>query len=425
MPPITAEVIEDTEKATAPPAALAGYRVLDLTGELGALCPRLFAGLGADVIRVEPPGGHPTRRRGPFLGGVPDPARSLYWMQMNAGKRSVTLNLETADGRALFRRLAGDADLIVESLPVGEMARLGLGAAALRAANPGLVVTAISPWGQDGPRAGEPGSDLIGLAAGGLMYLCGDRDRPPVRVTVEQGYAQAGLQAAVASMVALSARAATGEGASIDVSMQECMIGTMANNRLHWPATGLITHRAGGGRAFGDTPSRLIYQAADGFVGFMRRSEHHVALARWLADNGLAFDFDVAEWQAMPHYGEGSPPAEQVEQVEAALAGLFAGRPKHDIQTDAQARGLICAEVADPRDLAEGDHLRARGYFEAVAYPEFGRTLSVPGAPFRMTGTPWRTARAPRLGEHNVALYCDELGLSRAELAALKGAGAI
>lgn len=409
----------------AAPAALAPYRVLDLTTELGALCPRLLAGMGADVIRIEPPAGDPMRRRGPFLDGAPPREGSLYWLQMNAGKRGVTLNLAAADGRALFRRLVERADFLVESLQVGALATLGLGFDQLAAINPRLVITSISAFGQDGPRAADPATDLIGMAAGGLMFLCGDRDRPPVRVTVEQAYAQAGIQAAVATLVAHVAREASGHGGHVDLSMQESLLATLANNRLHWPAAGIVTHRAGGGRAFGDAGSRLIYRAADGHVGFMRRSEHHTHLQRWLDDEGIDLGFSVAEWQGMPLYGEGAPPPERVALLEERLATLFAGRAKHDLQTEAQSRGMILAEVSTPADLAASDHLRARGYFVEVEYPELGRVLEVPGAPFIASATPWQTRRAPRTGEHNVEIYCDELGLSRAELCALKGAGAI
>jgi benzylsuccinate CoA-transferase BbsE subunit len=407
------------------PRALNRSRVLDLTTEMGALCTRLLAGMGADVIRIEPPGGHPTRRRGPFLDGVIAPVRSLYWLQMNAGKRGVTLNLDAADGQALFRRLAATADVVVESLPVGDLDRRDLGYPALAAVNSRLIVTSISAFGQDGPRATDPATDLTGMAAGGLMFLCGERDRPPVRVTVEQAYAQAGIQAAVATLVAHFSREATGRGSRVDVSMQECMLTTLANNRLLWAASGMITHRSGGGRAFGDAGNRLIYQAADGYIGFMRRSEQHVLLQRWLEDEGIDLPFSVAEWEGMPLYGEGSPPAEQVAMLEAALAAYFRRRPKRALQTEAQSRGLILTEVATPLDLARSEHLHARDYFVQVDYPEFERTLTVPGAPFIAPASPWHTGRAPLPGEHNIAVYCDELGLSRAELSALKGAGAI
>ena len=404
---------------------LTPYRVLDLTGELGALCGRLMAGIGADVIRVEPPGGHPHRRRAPFYHGVPDPERSLHWFQMNLGKRSVTLNLEKADGRALFRRLVATADFMVESLPVGEMARLGLGYEALAGINPRLVLTSISVFGQTGPLAHADGGDIIGVAAGGLMYLCGDQDRPPVRVTAEQGSAQAGIHAAAASMVAHWARERTGRGTHVDVSMQEAMLWTLANNRLLWPAAGIIPHRAGGGRA-GAAGSRLIYAAADGYLGFMRRPEHHANLQRWLDDAGIDPGFRIDEWQGRPLFGEGGPPPEQVIALEAALSDYFAQQPKGELYREGQARGLVLAEVSTPQDLIESEHLRVRVFWQQVPHPELDDTLTYPGAPFRMSETPWRVERRPPLlGEHNVEVYCDELGLSRAQLAMLKAAGAV
>lgn len=408
-----------------PDRTLAPYRVLDLTGEIGALATRLLAGMGADVIRIEPPGGHPLRRRGPFFRGVPDPERSLLWFQMNLGKRGITLGLDTADGRALFRRLAATADFVVESLPVGELDRLGAGWEALAAVNPRLVLTSISLYGQDGPLAGAPGGDLIGMAAGGLMYLCGDRDRPPVRVTAEQGYAQAGIHAAVATMVAHRAREATGAGVHVDVSMQECIQWTLANNRLLWSANGEITHRAGGARA-GGPGSRLIYAAKDGYLGFMRRPEHHVNLARWLAGRGIELEFDIAEWQGKPIFGEGSAPEEQVAALQRVLERFFAEHPKAALAREGQSYGLVIAEVATPADLLASDHLSARGFWQEVAHPELGATLTYPGAPFQMAATPWRPERRPPLlGEHNIEIYCGELGLSRRELAALKAAGAV
>jgi benzylsuccinate CoA-transferase BbsE subunit len=405
--------------------ALAPYRVLDLTDELGALCPRLLAGLGADVIRIEPPAGHPTRRRGPFLDGVARSDRGLYWLQMNAGKRSVTLNLASADGRALFRRLLATADFLIESLPSGALDALGLPAEELLRARPRLVVTSISPFGRNGPRGQDPGSDLIGMAAGGLLFLCGDRDRPPVRPTVEQGYAQAGISAAAATLAGHALREQTGAGVCVDVSMQECVLWTLANNHLVWAADRVIPRRAGGGSAFGGVSRRVIYETADGYVGFLRRPDSYPTIKQWLAGAGVELEFDIAAWATMPRIGEGSPPEEQQAALEAALAEFFRARPAAGLETEGQGRGMIIADVPTPAHLAASPHLAERDYFARVDYPEFGRELVVPGGPAKLTATPWRTGRAPGNGEHNRAIYRDELGLTDAELVALKGAGAI
>lgn len=411
------------DSSASPP--LTGLRVLDLTSELGAVSTRFMAGMGADVVRVEPPRGHLTRRRGPFWHGIPDPERSLYWFQMNAGKRGVTLNLATTDGRELFLALAAKAHFVVESLPVGALTSYGLGYDELAAANPELVLTSISPFGQTGPLADVPASDLIGLAAGGLLYLCGDIDRPPVRVTVEQAYAQAGIHAAAATMVAHHRRQRTGRGTHVDVSMQECIVWALANNRLLWTATNVITHRAGGGRA-GGAGARLIYETADGYLAFYRRPENNVAVQRWLDDLGISLPFDVAAWQSLPRDGDGAPPVEQIQQLEAALAEYFATRPKAELMREGQRRGLYIAEASTPRDLVESEHLRERCFWEAIAHPDLGATITYPGAPFRMAKTPWHVERpAPRLGEHNREILCGDLGLSEGELVMLKSVGVV
>ena len=409
-----------------PDQALAGLRLLDLTTELGVLATRFLAGLGADVIRLEPPGGDPLRRRGPFYHEEPNPARSLSWFQMNAGKRGVTLNPGTADGRALLLRLVERSDALIESQTVGTLAAWGLDFATLTAANPRLVLTSISPYGQTGPLASAPGCDLSGVASGGLMFLCGDLDRPPLRVSVEQGYAQAGLHAAVATLVALAGRDQTGRGTHVDVSMQEAVSWTLGNNRLLWPGDGVISRRAGGGRSHGDAGSRLVFAAADGYFAFQRRPEGHNALAAWLDDNGLACPVDIRAWQDRPAYGPDAPPEREVAAVNEVLAAAFASRCKRDLCRDFQARGLIASEVMAPADLLDSDHLRERGFFQAIEHPELGERLTYPGAPFKLPLTPWQVSgRAPLLGEHNVAVYCDELGLGRAELALLRATGAI
>jgi benzylsuccinate CoA-transferase BbsE subunit len=409
----------------ATPVGLDGLRVLDLTDAMGSLAARILAGLGADVIRVEPPGGHPDRQRGPFAGGVPHRERSLIWFQFNAGKRGVTLNLESEDGRVLFRRLVATADVLIESQPVGRLDSLGLGYAVLRRERDNLVQLSISPFGQDGPYAGFLASDLIGMAMGGLLYLCGDRDRPPVRVTTEQAYAQVGIQGAVAALIGIWRRRQTGYGAWIDLAMQESLLWTLANNSLIYRANGTVTQRAGGGRAHGTQGNRLIYQAADGYIGFMRRPEHHIALQHWLDDEGIDPGLIVADLQGRPLYGEGAPPVELIAQLEQVLEDFFLARPKRELVREAQARNLIAAEVDSPLDLLNSDHLRARGFFVPVEDVALGGAIAAPGAPYVAAAMPWRSARPPRLGEHNLTIFEDELGLSRTDLIALKTAGAI
>ena len=162
---------------------LSPYRVLGLTTERGLLCGQILGDLGADVIKVEPPGGSPARQLGPFYRDQPHPDRSLYWWAYNRNKRSVTLNLESSEGQTLFRRLVSSAHFLIESDNPGALARCGCSYADLAALNPALVYVSITPFGQDGPKTNYAESDLIILAAGGPLILTGDEDRAPVRVS--------------------------------------------------------------------------------------------------------------------------------------------------------------------------------------------------------------------------------------------------
>src|SRR5438105_1434427 len=182
------------------------YRVLDLTDECGLLCGQILAALGADVIAFEPPGGSSARRAGPFLGDSGDPNESLYWWAYNRNKRGVTLDIETEAGRAGLRELVRGADFLIESFEPGYLDALGLGYAALRQLNPRLVMVSITPFGQDGPKAHYAATDLIALAASGVLLLTGDDDRPPVRTIVPQAFLHAGAEAAVGALIAHVAR---------------------------------------------------------------------------------------------------------------------------------------------------------------------------------------------------------------------------
>jgi len=208
-------------------AALADYRVLDLTTDTCAYCGKILADLGADVIRIEPPGGDPSRNTGPFYKEAPDPEKNLNWWAYNTSKRGVTLNLETAEGKDLLRRLANTADALIESFPPGYMDSLGLGYAALSEANPGIIVTSISAFGQTGPYRDWKGPDIVGWALGGQAFTTGDEDRAPCRISFPQAYLHAANHAASATLAALYHREITGEGQYIDVSMQEAVVWTL------------------------------------------------------------------------------------------------------------------------------------------------------------------------------------------------------
>jgi benzylsuccinate CoA-transferase BbsE subunit len=202
---------------TRPSGALTGRRVLELADERGAYCGKLLADLGADVVKLEPPGGDPSRRRSPRAGS----GDSLTFLYMNTSKRGVTLDLREREGRGLFAKLADGADLVVEALAPGTLERLDLGYETLRQANPGLVLTSITGFGQTGPHRDFRSSDLVASALGGAMAVIGEAEDPPVRLAGSQAHVAASTVAAASSLVALLASSQSGLGQHVDISVQE------------------------------------------------------------------------------------------------------------------------------------------------------------------------------------------------------------
>ncbi|MDP6346817.1 MAG: CoA transferase, partial [Dehalococcoidia bacterium] len=232
--PAQAVSTNPTTPATDEDQLLSGFRVLDLTRELGVYCTKLLADLGAEVIRIEPPTGDPLRQRGPFFKDVPHPEHSLYFMYYNTGKRSITLDLEQPEGQVLFKKLVARADVVVESFAPGYMDGIGLGYQVLSRANPRIIVAAITPFGQEGPYRNFKATDLINMSMGAYTYTTGDADRPPVRISFPLSHCHAGAEAAAASVMANYHRERTGEGQFIDVSIQECVIWTLMNTTTTW-----------------------------------------------------------------------------------------------------------------------------------------------------------------------------------------------
>jgi crotonobetainyl-CoA:carnitine CoA-transferase CaiB-like acyl-CoA transferase len=417
-----------------PSQALEPYRVLDLTHAIGWTCGKLLADLGADVIKIEPPGGDLDRRIGPFHRDEPHPERSLAWFATHTNQRGITLNLDTADGQALWLVLAQAADFVVESFPPGFMDQLGIGFRRLSELNPRLIWTSITPFGHSGPHAHYRASDLVGMAMGGLMYVCGDVDRPPVRMRPPQAYVQAGLQAAVATLLAHHYRVRSGEGQFIDVSMQHAVSETIIPTRQYWDLDRLMIERGGTSRAFGDQPRRIIFPCRDGHVAVMgvMNSREWRSVVEWLASEGMADDLSDKVWAILVEHAGPGPLAQaavtdaELAHVDAILSRFFLKHTKAELSEGARRRRIILFPVLTARDLLEHPQLAVRDFFQPLEHPELGETLRYPGAPYRLGETPWRLRRrAPLIGEHNEAIYGGELGLSRAELAVLMAAGAI
>ena len=260
------------------------YRVLDLSGPEAVFCGKLLADYGADVVRVEPPGGDPSRSFGPFAQDQEGPDRSLYFLFYNTNKRSITLNIQTERGKELFRRLVADADVIVESYPVGYLDSLGLGYESLREINPGIVMASVTPFGQTGPWKDYKSNDLIALAASGFMQITGEPDGPPMRQGNDQSHFPGAQYAAASILGALYHRDFNGgEGQHIDVSLQEALITyyTDAHPALAWMLLGDNVTRVGA------TSTLVIplgaYPSADGWIsaGIITPREWDT-LAQWI-----------------------------------------------------------------------------------------------------------------------------------------------
>jgi crotonobetainyl-CoA:carnitine CoA-transferase CaiB-like acyl-CoA transferase len=396
---------------------LDGTRVLDLSDERGQLCGMMLADLGADVVCIEPPGGSPARRLAPFAADASDVEGSLFWWSYARNKRSAVLDLATEGDREKLRSLAARADVLIESAAPGALAELGLGHAELSARNPGLITVSITPFGQDGPKAHWPASDLTVLAAGGPLWLTGDADRAPTRVCVPQAFHHAACEAATAALVALHERRRSGRGQHVDVSAQQAVtIGTQSDivtARVRPGERGFS--RAGVGSKTGSTLLRFVYPAADGFVSITHVFGSSVGpVTRRMMECVCADGFcDEAtrdkDWVAYgSQLASGEEPDEEWERVKRCVEAWTSSKTKTELLALALERNLLIAPVQTPRDCLESAQLASRDYFDEWERPDGGGRVKAPGAWVKLSRTPLRTARrAPRLGEHTDAVLTE------------------
>ncbi len=409
--------------------ALGPYRALDLTDEKGFFCGKLLGDLGVDVIKIEPPGGEPSRRIGPFYRDIPDPEKSLHWFAYNANKRGITLNIETVDGKEIFKRLVKKADFVIESFPPGYMEELGLGYSTLSKVNPGVIMTSITHFGQTGPYKDFRGCDIVDMALSGYMYMCGDPDRAPVRVSSPQAYAHGGVEAAAGTMIALYYRQLTGEGQWIDVSIRDSIIRAMYVIRIFWDLNRQTSRRAGVWRAEGGFARvRQGWACKEGAVSFRisggaAGARVSQATVRWMDEEGMADEFlKTFNWEALDMV---KVTQETVDAIEERVNRFFMTHTAAELYEGAKKRRIMLYPVTTPKDLAENTHLAARGFWEEVEHPELGTIITYPGAFVRATETPCNIRRrAPLIGEHNEEVY-GELGLLGKELVTLKQANII
>jgi crotonobetainyl-CoA:carnitine CoA-transferase CaiB-like acyl-CoA transferase len=411
--------------AEKPAGPLTGLRILELADHTGQFCGKLLGDLGADVVKIEPPGGEPCRRIGPFLDDIPHPERSLSFWYYNTSKRGITLNLETADGGELFGRLAGTADVILETFRPGFLASLGLDYQSLREHNPRLVMCALTPFGQTGPWRDYLSSDLLHMAAGGEMASCGYDEAdvphaPPIAPGGGNAWHMGCHFAYMAIIAALVHRTVAGQGQYIDASIHEaCALTTEAAIANYVYRGEVLRRQTGRHHAAGPTP-RTQFRAKDGnyvcaLVAGRLNPKYIGELADLLDTNGMAGDlYD-------PKYQDPAVIAANTSHIiDDLVANFIASRPAEEAYHAAQERGFTWGAVRAPEDLFGDGHLHDRGFWKEVEHPELARSVVYPGEAAIYHGSPWRISRrAPLIGEHNKEIFCDELGLSLGQVSML------
>lgn len=405
--------------------ALQGVRVLDLSGEPGQFCGKLMGDLGADVVKIEPPEGDDVRRLGPFYEDVESIDRSLYWHAMNTSKRAVTLNLAVEKGRELLHRLLATADIVVESFAPGTLERWGLRFETLQQQYPHLILTSITPFGQTGPYRDFHATELETVALSGFLAVCGDPDRPPVRISTPQATLFASVSAYTGSMLAYYHRLRSGAGQHVDVAMQECAT-NLHYAQMIWNTYGIVTPRMGTTLLLAaNVYIPIAFPCKDGYVQAIPALSWGTFIP-WLEEHGMAGELTTAEWQERLQTLATDWTQEQVNYAHQVVADFFATFSKQALYEAAAQRRQLLYPVQNVRDCLDDRQLQAREYFVEVEAPTLGQTLTYPGEPFRCSATPWHIrGPAPGLGEHNTVIYGDELGLSETERTTLRQEGII
>lgn len=402
--------------------ALGDLRVLDLADEKGTYCTKTLADLGADVIRIEPPGGDATRDIPPFYQDIPHRERSLYFWQYNSNKRGITLALETAEGRDIFKRLVRTADILVETFRPGYLDNLGLGYSVLSELNPGLIMTSITAFGQTGPYKDYQASDIVGVAMGGMMNACGHPDGPPVMPYGRQGYHTAANHAAIATLIALFYRDMEGRGQHIDVSMQTAIAQSLEfSNEFYFNCQWVLKRQGSrhGSDGIGE-PLGHVLPCKGGYVC----NFGHIGPLDWMeADGAVGTLKDDPRWLQDPIFRRVPENMRYLDEQQRAWTMLHTGK---EITEGCQNMHISWAKCSTLEELFEDEHLLARGFWIDVEHPELGATFKYPGVPYILQKTPWRfLRRAPLIGEHNTEIYQNELGFTGEELSSLKAAGVI
>jgi crotonobetainyl-CoA:carnitine CoA-transferase CaiB-like acyl-CoA transferase len=408
---------------TTPQGPLSHVKVLDLSRILAApWASQILADLGAEVIKVERPGaGDDTRTWGPpFLKDAEgkDTKEAGYYLAVNRGKRSITVNLDSAEGQEIVKALAMRADIVLENYKAGTLARYGLDEASLRRLNPRLIYCSVTGFGQTGPRRDQPAYDFLIQAMGGLMSVTGERDdRPgggPQKVGVPIVDLMTGMYTAVSVLAALARRNESGIGDAIDIAMLDVQVATLSNQAMNYLVSGRVPRR--NGNAHPNIQPQDVYACADGDLILVVGNDGQFArLCDVLGQPG---------WGSDERYATNAQRVRNIAELSGLIRAAFAGWERERLIAALDAAGVPCGPINDVAEVFEEPQVKARGLLRRVPHPA-GVDVPQVGSPMRFAEAPLRVPAAPPLlGQHSEDIL-GELGYDARRIAALRTAGAI
>jgi len=402
-------------------------RILDLLGTGCMLGGRLLADAGADVIKIEPPEGSPSRIW-PFYHNSNDPQKSLFWYTYNANKRGISLDIRLPEGQELFKRLVKTADIVLESFEPGYMDHYGLGYKDLCKIKSDIIMTSITPFGQTGPKANYAASALTTWASGGYLNACGDPDRPPVWISMPQTFLFGGCEGAIGTLAAYYYRMETGEGQFVDVSMQESAVSPNMNVLQMWDVNHQEFKRVGSASYVAGTGVRqpIYFKCLDGYVMILAigGNEPYVPssqrMVQWMDEKGMAPEWlKKLDWWT--DYNASTLKQDLADKVGQAIEAFTSKYTKDELyRVGAIEKKILLAPVSSTKDITEDIQLKARHFWISLPHPELGVDIEYCGPFIGLSETPITyRRRAPLIGEHNREIYMGELGITEQDLKSL------
>ena len=385
---------------------LEGIQILDLADEKANFCSKLLADLGARVIKIEKPGGDPSRGIGPFLEGSPHPEKSVFFYYNNANKLGITLDLEHAEGREIFFKLIKKTDIVIETFRLGYLKEIGLGFDILKRVKPNLILVSVTGFGGNGPRSQYKSCDLVASAFGGNMYVSGSPSTPPLKPFGEQSYYTVSLFAAVGIILALRKRAHSGKGEHIDISLQEAVVSTVDHVMVRFFYEKVIAKRQG---CLYWNNDFCILSCKDGHI-LLTLSLQWDILVEWMKSEGMAGDLQEEK------YLEEEYRIAHMDHIIEVLERWTKIHTTKELFELGQLMHFPWAPIYSLEEVLNNPQLKAREFFTGVEHPEINKSISYPGSPYKFTSSLDRWKRAPLIGEDNIQVYQKEFGLSKEEL---------